>query len=85
MSAATKRISGGAPDGVPQCLTCAFRRNDFKYSGWGWCKRPENRMFSERWPEGYEPSVAPSGTCTLHPQRADASQPPGAATPKEPA
>lgn len=81
--AATERMSMGAGQSTPQCQTCAYRQNDRAYPGWGWCKRPENLVYSDAYPNGFTPSTAPDGTCNLHPERLATQAAPAAASTKE--
>jgi hypothetical protein len=65
----TDRISGGAATYTPTCPSCPYLNRDARHPGWGWCNAPQNRVFTEGWPNGFTPSQSPTGTCNLHPQR----------------
>lgn len=69
----TDRISGGRQSHSESCPTCPHLKHDAAYPGWGWCSRPENRVYAEGWPLGFTPSQSPSGSCNLHPVRAAAA------------
>lgn len=62
------RISMGANQSTPCCPTCAHRIPNGA-GGWSHCGHPSNRIYTDGWPNGFTPSMSPSGTCELHPRR----------------
>lgn len=64
---ANNRISMGAGHSTPRCPSCPSFQSSA--TGWGWCQDSRNRVFSDGWPLGFTPSMSPSGTCDLHPER----------------
>ena len=61
-------VSGGRnPNWQPTCRTCSHLVMRHGGAGGGWCSLPANRSNPNvYWPNGYMPSVSPTGGCGYH-------------------